>query len=49
MSPWLQTIFKVIVIGATMCSGIVVVKYDVPVGDQGHEGGQDMSRPDQHR
>lgn len=37
--PWLEAVLKVVVMAATMCSGIVVAKYDVPVGDEGHEGG----------
>ena len=40
MRPWLETVLKVVVRGATMCSGIIVAKYDVPIGDQGHEGGR---------
>jgi len=42
MRPWLQTILKVVVMGVTMCSGIIVAKYDVREGDEGHEGGRDM-------
>ena len=40
MRPWLETVHKVVVRGATMCSGIIVAKDDVPIGDQGHEGGR---------
>ena len=41
MGHWLETVFKVVVMGATMCSGIIVAKYDGPVGDEGprREGG----------
>jgi hypothetical protein len=38
MRPWLQTVLKFVVTGATMCSSIIVAKY-VPIGDEGHEGG----------
>ena len=38
MSPWLETVLKVVVMGATMCSGIVVPKDDVSMGNEGHEG-----------
>jgi hypothetical protein len=40
MRPWLETVLKVVVMGATMCSGIIVAKYDVPIGDEGYEGGR---------
>lgn len=40
MRPWLVTVLKVVVKGVTMCSGITVAKYDVPMGDEGHEGGR---------
>ena len=41
MKPWLRIVLKVVVMGATMCSGIIVAKYDdIPVGDEGHEGGR---------
>lgn len=46
MRPWLETVLKVVVMGATMCSGIIVAKYDVPIGDEGHEGGRG-TRPSQ--
>lgn len=46
MRHWLGTVFKVVVMAATMCSGIIVAKYDVPIGDEGHEGGRGM-RQDQ--
>ncbi len=40
MRPWLETVLKVVVMGATMCSGIIVAKYDVRIGDEGHERGR---------
>ena len=40
MRPWLETVLKVVVMGATMCSGFIVAKYDVPIGDEGHEAGR---------
>jgi hypothetical protein len=46
MGHWLETVFKVVVMGATMCSGIIVAKYDGPVGDEGHERGRGI-RQDQ--
>ena len=33
MRPWLETVLEVVVMGATMCSGIIVPKDDVPIGD----------------
>ena len=38
MRPWSETVLKLVVMAATMCSGIVVAKYDVRVGDEGHKG-----------
>ena len=29
MRPWLRTVLKVVVMGTTMCSGIIVATYDV--------------------
>ena len=40
MRPWLETVLKVVVMGATMCSGIIVAKYDVPMEDEGYEEGR---------
>jgi hypothetical protein len=40
MRPWLETVLKVVVRGVTMCSGIIVARYDVHIGDEGHEGGR---------
>ena len=42
MRPWLQTILKVVVMGITMCSGIVVFKNDMPLRDEGQEGEGDI-------
>ena len=33
--PWLETALKVVVMAATMCSGIIVAKYDGPVWGKG--------------
>ena len=46
MRHWLETVLKAVVMGTTMCSGIIVVKYDVPIGDKGHERGRGI-RQDQ--
>jgi hypothetical protein len=35
MRPWLETLLKVVVMAATMCSGIIVAKYDGPVWGKG--------------
>ena len=40
MKPWLETVLKVVVMGATMCSGIIVAKNDPPLGNDGPEGGR---------
>jgi hypothetical protein len=40
MRPWVETVLKGVVMGVTMCSGIVVPKDDVPMGDEGHVGGR---------
>ena len=45
MRPWAETVFKVLVMGATMCSGTIVAKYDVPIEDEGHEGGRALGSP----
>lgn len=44
---WLETFLKVVVMGATMCSGIIVAKSDVPLGDEGHEGGRSTKQTQQ--
>jgi len=36
--PLLETVLKVVVRAATMCSGIVMPKYDVRIEDEGHKG-----------
>lgn len=40
--PWLRIVLKVVIMAATMCSGIRAVKYGVRVGEQGHEGTRDI-------
>ena len=45
--PWLKAILKVVVLVSTMCSGIIVAKNDVPIGDEGHEGGRGTQQPQQ--
>ena len=45
MRLWLETVLKVVVTGLTMCSGIIVVKNDVPMGDEGHEEGRGTRHP----
>ena len=47
MRPWLETVLKLVVMGLTMCSGIVVPKDDVPIGDEGLEGGRDTRQSQQ--
>jgi hypothetical protein len=43
MRSWMRVVLDVAIIATTMCSGIIVGKYDVPVGDnEGHEGGRDI-------
>ena len=44
--PLLETVLKVVVMAATMCSGLVVANYEGSVGDTGHEGGRGI-RQDQ--
>ena len=40
MRPLLETVLKVVVMAATMCSGLVVARYNMRIGeDKGHEGG----------
>ena len=48
MRHWLSTVFKVVVMAATMCSGIIVAKYDVLVGDERHDGGGRGPRQSQY-
>ena len=47
MRPWLETVLKGVVMAATMCSGIVVAKYDVRIGDEGHKGGRGVRQDQQ--
>ena len=45
--PWLQAILKVVVMASTVCSGLIVTKHDVPIEDEGHEGGRGTNQPQQ--
>jgi hypothetical protein len=47
MRPWLEIVLKVVVMGATMYSGIVVPKDDVSMADEGHEGERGMRQSQQ--
>ena len=47
LRPWLETVLKVVVMGVTMCSGIIVAKYDLPIEDEGHEEGRGTRQPQQ--
>ena len=47
MRPLLETVLKVVVMSATMCSGIVVAKFDVRIGDEGHKKGERGVKQDQ--
>ena len=38
MRPFLETVLKLVVMAATMCSGIVVDKSDVRIGDEVRKG-----------
>ena len=46
MRPWLEIVLKVVVMATTMYSGIAVAQYNVPIGDEEHEGGRGI-RQDQ--
>lgn len=46
MRPWLEALLKTVVMAVTMCSGIIVPKYDRPAGDESHKGGRGI-RQDQ--
>ena len=35
IAPWSRSVLKVIVMAATLCSGVAVVRYDVLTGDKG--------------
>ena len=43
MRPWSQTVLKVVVMAATVCSGVAVARYDLLVGDEG-PGRRDSKR-----
>jgi hypothetical protein len=47
MRPWVETVLKAVVVGATLCSGITVAKDDGPLGDDRHEGGRGTRPPQQ--
>jgi hypothetical protein len=51
MRPWLRTVLKVAIMAATMCSGIIVAKSNMPLKYEGHEGGRDVrqTQQDLHR
>jgi hypothetical protein len=41
MRSWVEIVLKVVVMTATMCSGLVIAQYDGPVlGDEEHEEGR---------
>ena len=40
MRPWDETVLTVVVMGATLCCGIIVPKYDGPLRDEEDDGGQ---------
>ena len=42
--PLLETVLKVVVMAATICSGMVVAKHDVHIGDEGHKGERGVGR-----
>lgn len=42
MMPWLRIVLKVVIMAATMCTGIIIVKHGVRVEDQGHGGRRDI-------
>jgi hypothetical protein len=39
---WLETILKIVVMATTMCSGIMVPKYDWPVREGRYDGGREQ-------
>jgi hypothetical protein len=47
MRPWVETVLKVALMGVTMCSGIVVSKYDVPMGGEEYEEGRGSGQSQQ--
>ena len=40
--PWLRIALKVVIMAATMCSGVIIVKYGLRAGEQGHGGRGDI-------
>ena len=42
--PWLRTVLKIVIMAATMCSGVVVARADLVGGDEGQ--GQRDKRQD---
>ena len=45
MRPWVETVLKVVVMGATMYSGFIVPKDDAPMGDGAKKEGGVLTRP----
>jgi hypothetical protein len=41
---WLHIVLKGVVMAVTMCSGIRVATYDMPVENAGHEGERDITQ-----
>lgn len=35
ITPWSRTVLKVVIMAATLCSGVAVVRYDLLMGDEG--------------
>jgi hypothetical protein len=44
---WVESVLKVVVMAATVCSGVRVVEYQVLVGDEGHEEGRSTKQTPQ--
>ena len=45
LMPWSRTVVKIIVMAATLCSGVAIVRYDVLTGDKGlsqRDSGQNL-------
>ena len=45
IAPWSRAVLKVVIMAATLCSGVAVVRYDVLTGDKGlsqRDGGQNL-------
>jgi hypothetical protein len=47
MRPWLEIVLKVVVMAATMCSGIIVAKNQGPAWEEGHEVGRGIRQDQQ--